>query len=68
MPLSTAEKTALQTSVQVVADQVAALEVDTVDVEALQAELAAVKAERDTAVEQILALQAKIDAAKLALA
>jgi peptidoglycan hydrolase CwlO-like protein len=68
MPLSTAEKTSLQTSVQSVADQVAALVVDTVDIVALQAELAAVQAERDAAIQQILALQAKIENAKAALA
>lgn len=68
MPLSTSEKSTLQASVQVVADQVAALVVDTVDVAALQAELVAVKAERDAAVQTILTLQQKIEAALLALA
>lgn len=60
MSLSTAEKTALVTSVQELSTQVNALVVDP-DVNPLQATL-------DVALAQIATLQAKIDAAKLALA
>lgn len=60
MSLSTAEKTALVTSVQELSTQVNALVVDP-DVNPLQATLY-------VALAQIATLQAKIDAAKLALA
>jgi hypothetical protein len=74
MPFSTAEKVALQSSVQTMADQVNALVVDPL-VNPLQAQLdaaladaAAKTAALAVAVANQAALQVKIDAAKAALA
>ena len=68
MPLSQAQKTELQTSVQTVAAQVEALVVDTVDVAALQAQLDQALADLVVANGTIADLQAKIAAALAALA
>lgn len=68
MPLTSTEKTNLQTSVQTVADQVAALVVDSVDVAALQAQLDQALSDLVAAQATIATLQAKIVAAQQALA
>lgn len=68
MPLSQAQKTELQASVQTVAEQVEALVVDTVDVAALQAQLDQALADLVVANGTIAELQAKISAALAALA
>lgn len=68
MPLTSAQKTELQTSVQTVASQVEALVVDTVDVAALQAQLDQALADLVAANGTIADLQAKIANAIAALA
>lgn len=61
MPLSSAEKTTLQSDVQALSDAVNALVVDTVDVAALQKQVADLTSAN-------AALQTKIDNAKAAMA
>ena len=61
MPLSTAEKTALQSDAKAITDAINALVVDTVDVAALQQQVTDLTA-------QVATLQGKIDAAKAAMA
>jgi cell division protein FtsB len=68
MPITVAEKSALEATANTIVSQVAALVVDTVDVAALEAQIASLTAERDALSAQVSTLHTKISNAQAALA